>query len=354
MCLECLAAPLRYVRSGVQSWLGHTIVLLYHRVADLPSDPQCLSVSPQRFVQHLEILRRHYYPVTLEKLQKLSQGVLPRKSVVLTFDDGYADNLYRAKPILECFDISATVFVVSGKIGKDSEFWWDDLEHIILEPDNLPDSLFLTIRGKTHLWQLEEIGKEAACVSKLHDKFHSEDGRWNVTVKTCPTPRQRAYRELTALLMDLDAECREEVLVQVAQWAGVSRKARLTHRILSADEVVKLSEGSLVEIGAHTVTHPVLASQPLERQRQEIMESKQRLETIVGRPVNAFSYPFGTRDDYTGETVAAVQQAGFTCACSNFGGRVQRGTDPFQLPRYLVRDWDGDEFARRLRNIQVG
>lgn len=87
---------------------------------------------------------------------------------------------------------------------------------------------------------------------------------------------------------------------------------------------------------------------PIAAQRDEIQRSKIRLEEILMGPVTSFAYPYGTKADYTVEPVAAVRECGFDCACSNFGGRIRGGADPWQLPRFVVRDWDGEDFRRHL------
>jgi peptidoglycan/xylan/chitin deacetylase (PgdA/CDA1 family) len=104
-----------------------------------------------------------------------------------------------------------------------------------------------------------------------------------------------------------------------------------------------LASGGLVEIGAHTLTHPTLPPQPLEIQRAEIFQSKAACETLSGRKVISFSYPFG---DSVPATAELVREAGFTSACS--AGRVNRGTERFRLPRLTVQDWDGAELERRM------
>lgn len=117
---------------------------------------------------------------------------------------------------------------------------------------------------------------------------------------------------------------------------------------MTATELIALTTDGLVEVGAHTMTHSVLSQQSMEAQRSEIEASKHALEDVVGSPVPSFSYPFGGRDHYSAATVSLVRAAGFSRACSNFPGLVYLGTDSYQLPRLLVRDWSGEEFARRL------
>jgi peptidoglycan/xylan/chitin deacetylase (PgdA/CDA1 family) len=119
-------------------------------------------------------------------------------------------------------------------------------------------------------------------------------------------------------------------------------------RPLSVAELARLIEGDLIEVGAHSVTHPALAQLPSERQREEVSGSKQQLEEIVGRHVTSFAYPFGTSADFDETTVRLVQEAGFARACANVAGRLTPRTDAFRIPRLVVRDWSGGEFVRRL------
>ncbi|MCZ7547075.1 MAG: polysaccharide deacetylase family protein [Anaerolineae bacterium] len=163
-----------------------------------------------------------------------------------------------------------------------------------------------------------------------------------------PTPRHAIYRALHPLLRSLSPAQRAAALAQLQAWAGVDATARPTHRALQPGEVAALAVGGLVEVGAHTVNHPVLAALPPAVQRAEIVESQARLSALTGRPVTSFSYPYGAPGDYTAETVALVREAGFTCACANFAGRVEPGVDPFALPRFIVRDWDFATFASML------
>src|SRR5262249_8697177 len=96
-------------------------------------------------------------------------------------------------------------------------------------------------------------------------------------------------------------------------------------------------------------SHPVLSQQPLDNQRKEIRGSKILLEDILGQPITSFAYPYGGAADYTTETVQEVRDAGFESAFSTSTGLVGKESEPLRLPRYVVGNWNGDAFARRLR-----
>ncbi len=318
------------------------VILLYHRVAELPADPQALCVTPRHFAEHLEVLRDRRRPMSLSRLcERLGDADLDRHATAISFDDGYADNLQTAKPLLERHGVPATVFVTTRDDVDECELWWDQLERLLLEPGLLPARVCLTVGGVRHNWDLDD-----AAVYSERDRRRLQS--WSVLDSTTPGPRQKIYRALADLLRPLTASERRDVLKVLRGLTGKPSLVRPTHRTLLPEDVVRLAADGLVDVGAHTVTHPVLAALSLEDQRFEIRRSKSRLEDLLGRPVSAFAYPYGTRTDYTAETTAIVSEAGFRHACSNFPGTLSRTTDRFQLPRVLVRDCDGDTFARHI------
>jgi peptidoglycan/xylan/chitin deacetylase (PgdA/CDA1 family) len=339
----CAKALRHVIRRVTDRFVPRALILLYHRVSDLRSDPQLLCVSRQHFGEHLEVLRKHGYPMRLKALdQMLQRKNLGRCGIVVTFDDGYADNLHHAKPLLERYDIPATVFVATGYIDSKSGFWKDNLEQVFLQPGTLPETLHLNVKGNLYQWELGE-----AAYYNMED-FKRCSG-WNVTRTYDPTVRQRLYRCLCQLLSPLCEVERQTVLKELLAWAGIEFQDGSVHRTLSTDEVIHLAKGGLVEVGSHTVMHPVLSLLPAAAQRDEIRGSKIHLEEILGHPVTSFAYPYGGRSHYSAETVAAVREAEFEVACSNFSGMVRRDADMWQLPRFLVRNWSGEEFSSHLR-----
>ena len=130
-------------------------ILTYHRVCDAASDSRGLCVSHAHFSEHMEYLRRHCAVLSLRKLFALLLAErLPRRAVVLTFDDGYTDNLWNAKPILERFELPATFFVASGYVVQTREFWWDKLDRLLLQAGTLFGTLTIRPNGRLYEWTL--------------------------------------------------------------------------------------------------------------------------------------------------------------------------------------------------------
>jgi peptidoglycan/xylan/chitin deacetylase (PgdA/CDA1 family) len=315
------------------------LILLYHRINQAGTDPWGLCVRPQYFADHLKILRQEAVPLSLPELVRAHrEGVLPHRAIAVTFDDGYADNLSNAMPLLERFHIPATVFVSSGYIGSKREFWWDELEQVLLQPGELPAHLHLTIRQKVYHWQLEEAAR-----------YGAEESRREVSQKAWagePGSRHHLYYAVWQVLQPLTEEERRPVLDLLSAWAGVEPALRDSHRPLEEHELQTLALSDVIEIGAHTVTHPRLSVQPLVVQAEEIRTSKTHLERWLDRPVTTFAYPYG---DFLRETPSLVRDAGFICACTTREGSVRWNVNYLELPRVQVEDWNGDEFRKRLR-----
>jgi peptidoglycan/xylan/chitin deacetylase (PgdA/CDA1 family) len=271
------------------------LILLYHRVTEVEVDPWQLCVSPRHFEEHLAVLKK-FRPA---RLCDLPESVRPG-SVAVTFDDGYADNLHCAARLLRKYDIPATFFLTSGYLGGNAEFWWDELERR------------LALAG--------QAGAYYETYDRLQPLAHAE---------------------------------RREILEAISGGEQIE-SARESHRVLKLEEVSELASlGELVEIGAHTVTHPRLAAHSAADQSHEMRESKRFLEEVAGREVRSFSYPFGGRGHYNDESVRMAREAGFSAACTTTPRAVDRACNRFELPRVVVEDMDGDRFEKLLHRSML-
>ena len=314
------------------------LILMYHRISEPDLDPWGLRVSLNHFAEQLEVINRYLHPLSMpEFLGYLQRGRVPNRSVVVTFDDGYVDNLRHAKPLLERFGVPATIFIVTEAISGEQNFWWDELEWALLQPGTLPDGLELRMNGSRYEWQLGDARRYS-----LQDRQEDRQRRpW----EAAPGTRLAFFYLIWQRLQELSKPERCEALDTICAWAGVSKDSLRGDRALSKNEVKVLGEGGLIELGAHTMTHPSLKGLSAAQQMEEISGSKIQLENIVGHPVKCFSYPHG---EYSLETMELVQKAGFQGACTTNFKCVRPGADPFELPRFQIDDWSGEEFLRRL------
>ncbi|MBI5482362.1 MAG: polysaccharide deacetylase family protein [Deltaproteobacteria bacterium] len=317
------------------------LVLCYHRVCDVENDPNRLSVSPERFAAHLECLRGRFTPLLLsESVARLARGDLPPRAVALTFDDGYADNVAVAYPLLQRHAVPATIFVATHWIDSAEEFYWDEVERIFLRPGTLPRHLTLDSPTGPRSWDLGHAAVYSAAEWRT-------DRDWNVQRHSAPTPRHRAFSEVMALLSVLDGKRRGETLRRLREWAGVAPTGRETHRPLRRGEIAALAGDGLTEVGAHSVSHVRLAALSAADQAAEVAGSKAAIEAIIGRPVTSFAYPFGGMA-YDNGAVEAVRAAGYRVACTTTPALATRRNSPLKTPRFLVRDWEAGEFAQRV------
>jgi peptidoglycan/xylan/chitin deacetylase (PgdA/CDA1 family) len=299
-------------------WPSLPLILIYHRVAELASDPWGLAVRPDLFAEQVEAVSRVRRIVPLEALIRLARegGRPERPLAAITFDDGYHDASATARPILERLDCPATVFVATGLVGSGREFWWDELAKVMLHTPSLPQTLALEVPGGTRSWNVpaDAAGRDRLC--------------------------RRLRRQLRELRpAEIDAR-----LAELCQWAGLERSARPDHRVMTGEEIAALAGGP-ISVGAHTVGHPSLPRLSPSEQLAEIEQSRRACEAMTGAPVRHFAYPFG---HYDAASVEAVRAAGLSSACATTPGVVRPLTDPLRLPRISPGRKDGEALTRLL------
>lgn len=298
---------------------NQTLILCYHRVADGVQDPFNLCVHPNVFAAHLEEITRRMEPSTLAGLSVPSSQ--PR--VVVTFDDGYGDNLGNALPIAQSKGVPITIFVTSGMIGDRNGFWWDRLAALLRARPKGTNEICLTIGGRIVRIALGVRG------------FGADLGA--VRRHLLPLPVQEIERALD----------------DVSEHWSVASTAPPDAQALTPDELLQLAAAELVTIGAHTADHVRLRSRPRQEQLHTIDASKKDLEQLLGRTVSHFAYPFGGRDDFDDSTVDAVRLTRFDTACTTIPGTADASTDPYRLPRRVVMNWGRVRFRAQLKRWRL-
>jgi len=288
------------------------LVLIFHRV--LPEPDPVLPDEPDaaRFTAILELIASCFVPLPLrEAVTRLREGTLPRRAACVTFDDGYANNCEIARPILVGRGVPATVFVAPGFLDGGRMF---------------NDTVIETVRQAPGDFDLRPLGL----------------GRHALTDAAA---RRRTIEALLERLKYLGIDERLHRIAQVADVAGV----RLPSDLMMTRAQVRTLHVSGIEIGAHTVDHPILASVTDEVAETQIRTSRLQLEAIVGVPVRSFAYPNGKpHRDYLARHVAMARAAGFELALSTAWGSATPSSDPFQIPRVAAWDQDALRFGLRL------
>jgi len=297
---QLLRAGSRLVSPGGRR--GSLLVLIYHRV--LPSPDALLTDEPHAasFAAEMDLVRELFNVLSFgEAVERLMAGALPARAVAITFDDGYANNLEVAAPILAARGLTATFFVATGFI--DGGPMWND---VVIE----------ALRHAPADLDLRELGLGTV---RLVDV----------------AARRRAIDDILGRLKYLESSDRLRLAEGIADRAAAPR---LVQPMMSASQLRELAALSM-EIGAHSVTHPILARVTAEVARREIHDSKRRLEDILRMPVRTFAFPNGRPGtDYGAEHVAMVRDAGFSAATSTAWGAATMAADRWQVPR--VAPWD--------------
>ncbi|QOY94676.1 polysaccharide deacetylase family protein [Massilia sp. UMI-21] len=291
---------------------GGVCVVNYHRV--LAEHDPLLASEPDlpTFRWQMELLARCFNVLPLyDAVRAAASGTLPPRAVCITFDDGYRSVHDLALPVLRELGLPATVFVTSGYIGQGN--MWND--RIVEAVQTLPAGQL----------DLSELGLGAYSLRTLDDRKITLGALIERSKYLPPQARHGLVQRLEALVGD-----------------GLASGLMLT------PEMVRNLDRHGIEIGAHTVSHPILTSLDDTDAQAEIRVGKQQLEELLGKPVRLFAYPNGkVQKDFDERHVRMVREAGFAAAFTTAVGVITRDMDCFQLPR--SRPWDATPFRFGLR-----
>ncbi len=312
---------------------------MYHRVAAPAADIWDIAVSPENFEQHLKILRKKGNVQPLRQLvAELRDGKLQKNSIAITFDDGYIDNFAVAKPLLEQYGLPATFFITSGNIGKDEEFWWEELEHILLFTPKLPQTFSAEVGEGPFTFDLQ-------AETHLTVELRQRHIYWNACDEAPPTRRAELFLALWQQLKPLPYIAQKELLGHIRDWAGVPVSRRAAYRSMTAAQLQEMGRGSLFDIGAHTVTHAALGMHRLPVQEQELRDNRQYLTAVTGADIPLLAYPYG---NYNSDTLAAAVNTGFAAAFTTEEKAVKKRSSLYRLGRLQVKNLPGQAFAAQL------
>ena len=292
---------------------AHLSVLIFHRVLPEPDPLFPDEMHASRFDELCAWLASWFNVLPLDQaVAHLNMGTLPARSACITFDDGYADNHDVAMPILRRHGLTATFFIATGFL--DGGRMWND-------------TVIETIRASsTPALDLSSLGLGQHPLGTIDD-------------------RRGAVATLVNHIKYQPVEDRVVLTDNIAQLAGVT----LPDTLMMSSQQVKALRQAGMQIGAHTVSHPILARLTDEQARQEILGSKRFLEQLLGERVGLFAYPNGKPgEDYTARSVDVVQSLGFDAAVSTQWGASGAGGDRFQIRRFTPWDQTRLRFGIRL------
>jgi len=291
-------------------------IFIFHRVVPRVDPLRPGEPDEPRFERIVEFLVRHFAVLPLAHAQRsLREGTLPAAAACITFDDGYADNLTSAAPILRRHGASATVFVATGYTAGARMFNDSVIEAVRALPEGDTD------------WREFGLGQH---------RITDDASRLELIGKALRDLKYRPPQERSA------------VAAELAHRAGLDGAPPL---MLSRSEIVEWRNLGF-EVGGHTVSHPILARLGEAEAAAEIASGRDHLKQWLGEAPDAFAYPNGVPGrDFSPRDSEFVRRAGYRCAVSTARGAAARDVDLYQLPRFTP--WDRPMWRFGLRCAQT-
>lgn len=297
-------------------------ILMYHGVSPQSHFPGLrnaadLHLPRQHFIEHLRLLIKTRRVVGISELvQGLRHGEDMSNTIVITFDDGYENNVTQAAPVLADFKLPASFFLATNHIGTGRWIWTDRVEHAF---------------DTSSMGRLQWSGL-------------------NLPLDSLPS-RRNALREVKGKLKQMSVVERDEAVKSIGEALEVSEPAPLEdYRFMDWKQARSLADAGF-EVGAHTMNHAILSRvSPLDAET-EIVGSRNAVISGTGNCCPVFCYPNGKVHDYNA-AVIDIARRHFDAAITTEQG-VPSADDLFELPRQSAGG-DGHALAIALMRRQSG
>lgn len=284
-----------------------------------PFDGELISANKRNFEHQIQHVKKHFTPISIELLLDSLEGkaLLPKRAILVTFDDGYDDNYFNAFPILKKYEVPATIFVSVGFVSTSKRFWFDDVAAIVKHTDE--KELFITSLDKK--FKLGDTAEE----------------------------RERSVQEITECLKRVSNEERIEVLSFLKKKYGeIFSKVDLSRSKALTWEQIKEMDDSVISFGSHTMTHPILTNLDKDELEYELVESKKILEKKLNKKIETFAYPNGGINDISDEVDSQLKSFGYKVSFSYLSGVNKQPVEShFRLKRIHIEH----QMNRRFFNL---
>jgi peptidoglycan/xylan/chitin deacetylase (PgdA/CDA1 family) len=295
------------------------IILAYHRI--LPDNPnfefdkELISATPEDFEWQIQHLKKHYNLSSFRELSEIidSKKILPSRSIIITFDDGFDDNFQHAYPLLKKHNAPATFFISTDYIGSDKVFWFDWAVYLC-----------------------KKLRQDATLTAQNFNQI--------ITLSTTQTAENRAKQLLSFLKIIPDTD-RHIVIKQLEDIVKPDATQFTESHAMNWEEIHEMQQSSIIEFGSHTCSHPILAQLGAESIATELQISKQMIEAKLQVPCTTLAYPVGGANAVNNDVLKAVAESGYRYACTYQPGlNTPPLNQPFELrrlhiERYTTKPW---------------
>lgn len=280
------------------------VILMFHKV-NSNYDPLPLSIKIKFFEKIINEIKKDHEIISINEINN-NYDALKTKGIkfILTFDDGYKDNYINAFPVLKRFNVPATIYLSIDHVDGALVFWYEKLTHAILET-------------KVDTIDLSEFGLGKICLRTKNQKFD-------------------ALYELNQTLKILTEDKRTELVDIILERSGTKGKFKPSE-MLEWSMIHEMNKSS-ISFGSHTLTHPILSQESLDRVTKEVGLSKQIIEERLDQNVCSFAYPNGTDSDFNDLVVNEVIDAGYSNACTTIEGVNTNLKKPYHLKRINIHN----------------